>query len=300
MHRDFFPRFAPVQDIGLLKHALPYLRRFKDSLFVIKFGGEAIRTEEQLQSLAEDISFLYSVGIKVVVVHGGGAQITAMEEKLGVESRKVGGRRVTSKSSVEVLKMMLSGKLNADLVTRLRSVGVNAVGFSAFSGGTLTATRRPPTKVSGSNEVVDFGEVGDLAASDMTLIRTLLDREFLPVVAPLCADEDGTVLNVNADSVAARLACELKAEKLLLLSDTLGVLTDVNDPTTLISTITPDQVKRAIETGMIKGGMIPKVEQAVEALQKGVRQVHILSGVEPHMLLVEIFTESGCGTMITA
>lgn len=287
-----------MQDIGLLKHALPYLRRFKDSLFVIKFGGEAIRTADQLQALSEDISFLYSVGIKVVIVHGGGAQITEMEQRLGVESRKVAGRRVTSPESLEVLKMMLAGKLNADLVARLRGIGVNAVGFSAFSGNTLTAEKRAASKVTGSDEVVDFGEVGDITGADMSLIRTLIEKNYLPVVCPLSADRNGRILNVNADFVAARLACELKAEKLLLLSDTLGVLTDVNDPTTLISTITPDQIRKAIASGMIKGGMIPKVEDAIKALENGVKQVHILSGVEPHMLLVEVFTESGCGTMI--
>jgi acetylglutamate kinase len=146
---------------------------------------------------------------------------------------------------------------------------------------------------------VDFGEVGEITASDMGLVKSLLAQNFLPVIAPLCADAQGKVLNVNADFVASKLACELKAEKLLLLSDTLGVLTDVNDPTTLISTMTPDQVRKAIASGMIKGGMIPKVEDAVRALEAGVKQVHILSGLEPHMLLVEIFTESGCGTMIT-
>lgn len=288
-----------MQDIGLLKHALPYLRRFKDSLFVVKFGGEAIRTADQLQALSEDISFLYSVGIKVVIVHGGGAQITEMESRLGVDSRKVAGRRVTSPESLDVLKMMLAGKLNTDLVASLRGIGVNAVGFSAFSGSTLTATKRPAGKVTGSDEVVDFGEVGNITGSDMTLIRTLLEKNFLPVVCPLSADYEGRVLNVNADAVASKLAQELKAEKLLLLSDTLGVMTDVNDPTTLISQMTPEQVRKAIASGMIKGGMIPKVEDAVKALESGVKQVHILSGVEPHMLLVEVFTESGCGTMIS-
>jgi acetylglutamate kinase len=289
-----------VQDIGLLKHALPYLRRFKDSLFVVKFGGEAIRTPEQMQSLSEDISFLYSVGIKVVVVHGGGAQITEMEKRLGVDSRKVAGRRVTSPESLDVLKMMLAGKLNTDLVAALRRVGVNAVGVSSLSGGILKVEKRKPTKVTGSDEVTDFGEVGDIVGTDPSLLRSLLDKEFLPVVCPLSADEEGRVLNINADNAASSIAISLKAEKLLLLSDTLGVMTDVKDPTTLISQLTPEQARGAIAKGIITGGMIPKVEEALEAIKQGVKQVHILSGVESHMLLVEIFTESGCGTMMTS
>jgi len=287
-----------MQDITLLKQALPFLRKFKDSLFVIKFGGEAMRTQEQLDRLAEDISFLYSVGIRLLIVHGGGTQVTELEKAMGIESRKVAGRRVTDAGSLRALKMALSGELNADLVATLRAFGVNAVGMSAFSGGIIEAVRRPPTKVTGSDEVTDFGFVGDVAKVNTTLLSSLLAQEFLPVLSPLSADAEGQILNINADTVACRLASALKAEKLLLMTDQLGVMQDLNDRTTLISQLTASQARAAIQQGIIKGGMIPKVEEALDALAAGVKQVHILSAVEHHMLLVEVFTESGCGTML--
>lgn len=288
-----------MQDITLLKEALPYLRRFKGTLFVIKFGGEAMRSPESLEMLVEDLSFLWSVGIQVLLVHGGGNQVTEMEQRLGVQSRKVGGRRVTNKESLDVLKMVLAGQMNVDLVAALQGAGVNAVGISAASAGIVKAKRRAPTKVSGGGEeVVDFGEVGDVESVDPAALQTLLREGYLPVLSPLSADEEGNLLNVNADTVASRVASALKAEKLLLLSTTLGVMKDVNDPTTLISELNSAKAREAINRGIISGGMIPKVEEALQALQDGVKKVHVLSALEPHTLLVEVFTESGCGTML--
>jgi acetylglutamate kinase len=288
-----------MQDINLLKQALPYFRKFKGSLFVIKFGGEPLRSQETLDSLAEDISFLHSIGIRVVLVHGGGPQVTDVEKLIGAESRFVAGRRVTDEKSLEALKMVLAGKINIELVARLRKYGIPAVGLTGVSANIITATRRPPTKVTGSNEVVDFGLVGDIEKIETGTISQLLDQGLLPIVCPLSADREGNILNVNADVVASRLAASLKAEKLLLLTDKMGVMTNVDDPTTLISQLTADQGRDAIRQGIIKGGMIPKVEEALRSLQNGVQQVHILSAVEPHTLLVEIFTETGCGTMLT-
>ncbi len=287
-----------MQDISILKQAMPYLRKFKGSLFVIKFGGEAMRTREALELLAEDISFIHSVGISVVIVHGGGTQVTEMEKRLGVESRFVAGRRVTDPGSLGVLKMVLGGTLNLDLVSVLKHYGVRAVGISGASGGLLEAVKRPPTKVTGSNDVVDFGLVGDIVGVDPMVITSLLKDGFLPVVCPLAADADGQILNVNADVAAARIASGLKASKLLLMSDTLGVMKDVKDRTTLIGQLDTEQAKKAIAQGMISGGMIPKVEESLKALQSGVKQVHVLSAIEPHTLLLEIFTDTGCGTMI--
>lgn len=287
-----------MQDINLLKQALPYFRRFKGSLFVVKFGGEPLQSAELLDALAEDISFLHSIGIRVVVVHGGGPQITELEKKLGAESRFVGGRRVTDADSLEALKMALAGKINADLTASLKRYGVRAVGLSAISGDIFTTVRRPPKQVSGSEEVVDFGFVGDIASVNTDPIVTLLDNGYLPVICPLSADVHGQILNVNADVAATRLAWELKAEKLLLLTGTLGVMKDIDDPTTLISKMDAAQAHEAIRQGIISGGMIPKVEESLLAIENGVKQVHILSAVEPHMLLVEIFTETGCGTML--
>lgn len=288
-----------MQDISLLKEALPYLRRFKGARFVIKFGGEAIRSQEALDLLVEDISFLYNVGIQVVLVHGGGVQVSDVEKKLGVESRKVGGRRVTSPESLEVLKMVLAGKLNIDIVAALQSAGVKAMGLAGVSAGIISARRRPPVKVSGSGgEVVDFGEVGDIEAVNTDPIVMLLENGYLPVISPLSADTDGAIYNINADSVAAALASGLKADKLMLMTSTLGVMTDLSDATTLVSQLTTKQARQAIKQEIISGGMIPKVEESLKALDAGVRQVHILSGMEEHQLLLEVFTESGCGTML--
>jgi acetylglutamate kinase len=288
-----------LQDISVLKEALPYLRRFKGARFVIKFGGEAIRSQEALDLLVEDISFLYNVGIQVVLVHGGGVQVSDIEKKLGVESRKVGGRRVTSSESLEVLKMVLAGKLNIDIVAALQSAGVKAMGLAGVSAGIISARRRPPVKVSGSGgEVVDFGEVGDIEAVNTDPIVMLLENGYLPVISPLSADTDGAIYNINADSVAAALASGLKADKLMLMTSTLGVMTDLSDATTLVSQLTTKQARQAIKQEIISGGMIPKVEESLKALDAGVRQVHILSGMEEHQLLLEVFTESGCGTML--
>lgn len=290
--------FFPMNDISILKQALPYIRRFKGALFVVKFGGEAMRTREQLDRLAEDIAFLHQIGIPLVVVHGGGAQVTEMEKKLGVSSRFVAGRRVTDAGSLEVLKMILSGTLNLDLVAALRGVGVKAVGLSGVSAGLLESRRKPPTKVTGSDEVVDFGHVGEVVKVDTSVLEPLLKDGFLPVISPLSADAEGNILNVNADTAATRIAAALKAEKLLLMSDKSGVLANLDDPTTLISQLDSDKARQAIAQGIIKGGMIPKVEESLAALDAGVRSVHVLSALEPHALLIEIFTESGCGTML--
>lgn len=288
-----------LEDISILKQALPYLRKFKGALFVIKFGGEPLRNGEALNLLAEDISFLHNVGIGVVIVHGGGSQVTEMEKKLGIQSRFVGGRRVTDAGSLNVLKMVLGGSVNLELVSCLKSFGVNAVGLSGVSANLFEAVKRQPGKVSGGGEeIVDFGLVGDIVKVDPGVVSLLIREGYLPVVCPLGADKDGQILNINADVAAARLAAGLKAEKLLLMSDTLGVMKDIKDRTTLIGQLDTKQARAAIAQGIINGGMIPKVEESLYALESGVKQVHILSALEPHTLLLEIFTEAGCGTMI--
>ncbi len=288
-----------MQDISLLKEALPFLRRFKGAKFVIKFGGEAMRSREALQQLAQDISFLYSVGIQVVIVHGGGAQVTELEQKLGVDSKKVAGRRITSEESLESLKMVLAGKMNVDLVAALQGAGVRAMGFSAMSAGLIVAEKREPMKVTGGgDEAIDFGQVGNVKSVNTQILNDILNAGVLPVISPLSADASGNILNINADTIASSIASDLKADKFLLMIDKLGVMTDMNDPTSLISELDFKQAREAISQGIISGGMIPKVEEALKSLENGVGQVHILSAVEPHQLLLEIFTESGCGTML--
>lgn len=289
-----------MQDVTLLRDSLPYLRRFRGTIFVVKFGGEAMRDRATLERLAEDLALLHFVGVKVVVVHGGGAQVTELEKKLGIASRFVGGRRVTDEASLGALKQVLAGQMNVDIVAALRGQGAKALGFCGVSANLIQATKREPRKVSGGgDEIVDFGHVGDIQAIDPAAIHMALREDLIPVVAPLGADAEGNALNINADTVAARLAVELKASKLLLMTAQLGVLEELNDPTTLISQLDIKEAREGIDEGWIHGGMIPKIEEALKAVEAGVPQAHIISALEPHQLLLEIFTESGCGTMLT-
>jgi acetylglutamate kinase len=288
-----------LQDITVLKQALPYIQRFKGTTFVVKFGGETMVDPDVLDRLIGDVTLLHLVGVRMVLVHGGGKQITEMADLLGVPSRFVGGRRVTDKGLLDALKMVLAGKMSIEILSALKRHGVKAMGVSGVAAGVIEARRRPPSKVSGSgDEVVDFGEVGDIERIDTKLLRLLLDEGYLPVLSPLGADAVGNVLNINADTVAARVAAELNAEKLVLMTATPGVMLDINDSTSLISRLTASQAREAIEKKIVDGGMIPKVEEAVYAIERGCGQVHILSALEAHQLLLEVFTESGCGTMI--
>ncbi|MCB9507872.1 MAG: acetylglutamate kinase [Myxococcales bacterium] len=290
-----------MEDINVLKQALPYIRRFKGATFVIKLGGEAMSTREALERVIDDVSLLYLVGIRVVLVHGGGVHVTRVAEQLGVETRFVGGRRITDEQTLDVLKMVIAGKISVEILSTLKKKAIPAMGVSGVAAGVIEARRRPPTKVTGSDDqVIDFGEVGDIERIDTHLISLLLDNGYVPVLSPLGADADGNVLNINADTVACRLAASLQAEKLLLMTGTLGVMGDMSDPTTLISRLTAEEARQAIADGIIRGGMIPKIEEALRAIDRGAGQVHILSAVEPHQILLEVFTPSGCGTMLVA
>lgn len=288
-----------MEDIAVLKQSLPYIQRFKGTTFVIKFGGESMRDKETLERLIEDITLLYMVGIRVVIVHGGGKAVTDMAALLGIESSFVGGRRITDDRVMDVLKMVLAGKISIEILSLLKKKGVKAMGVSGVAAGVIEARKRPPTKVAGGgDEPIDFGQVGNIERINTDLIRLLLDQGYVPVLSPLGADSEGNVLNINADTVASRLAAELGAEKLLMMTATPGVMADLNDPTSLISRLTADEARDAIQNKVIQGGMIPKVEEALRALDRGASQVHILSAVEPHQILLEVFTKSGSGTML--
>lgn len=289
-----------MQDVTLLRQALPYMREFRNRVFVVKFGGEAMADPSNLAGLAEDVALLHFVGIRVVLVHGGGAQVTELAKTLGIETRFVGGRRITDEATIGVLKMILAGKMNVDIVSALKRHGVRGIGFSGVAANIIDARKRPPAVVSGGGpDPVDFGFVGDIRAVDATPLHMMMDSGLVPVLAPLSADPDGNVLNINADVVAARVAAELRAAKLILMTSTPGVMGDLRDATTLISELKTDQAISLIRQGIITGGMIPKVEESIKAIDAGVEKVHIISAVEPHQLLLEIFTEAGCGTMIT-
>ncbi len=293
-----------MKDILLLKQALPYLRRHKGQIFVVKLGGELAATPEALTSLAEDLSLLTHVGIRVVIVHGGGPQASELSRRLGMEPNMVEGRRVTDADTLDVAKMVFAGKINVDILSALRVQGVRAVGLSGVDADILHARRRLPTEVTdestGEKRMVDFGFVGDVTAVDSRVLQLLVDNGYVPVLSSLCSDEDGNILNINADTVASVLARDLKAAKLISLTSVPGILRDKDDPDSLVPVLTVRGVDAAVESGVITAGMKPKVKALVDAVQGGVNRGHILSGLDDGALLLELFTLEGCGTLIVA
>jgi acetylglutamate kinase len=291
-----------VKDITLLKQALPYIRHHKKSTMVVKLGGEVAASPAALKSLAEDLSLLTHVGIRIVVVHGGGPQATEMQKRLGLEPVMVGGRRVTDEATLDVAKMVFAGKINTDILSALRGQGVRAVGLSGVDGDILHAKKRPPTEVvdpqSGEVQVVDYGLVGDVTAVDTHLVGLLLENKYVPVISSLASDGAGNILNVNADTVAAVIAKDMKASKLIILTGVAGLLRDRADPSSLVSRITTDDARAAMKDGSVAGGMLPKLKALVEAVEGGVERGHVLSGFEPGAILLELFTSEGCGTLI--
>lgn len=287
-----------VRPVAALRLALPYLRLFRDRLFVIKCGGDALENRASLESLVEQIALLHHLGIRIVLVHGGGPQATALGERLGVESTFVDGRRVTSAETLETMVMALNGTARTSILSAARAVGLSAVGVSGIDAGIVTARQRPP--VSTSAGTTDYGHVGDIVSVDPAPLQAILDAGSVPVLSPLCADSDGNVLNINADDVAARLAVELGAVKLVLVTSPRGILTDIDDPMSLISQVSVAQLDTLTQAGTIKSGMLPKTKAAKSALAGGVERVHILSYQFPDSLLTEVFTNEGCGTMVVA
>lgn len=292
----------PRENLKALRTAIPYIRAYKGRIFVIKLGGRLCEPGKVLDDLVDQAALLYQVGIRIVVVHGGADQATALCRRLGIEPRVVAGRRVTDEQTLEVVKMTFAGAVNTNLVAAFRRAHVPAVGLSGIDGGLLTAHRRPVQSVAdpstGQTRVVDFGLVGDIDGVDPAPLRHLLDGGFVPVVCSLAADASGQVLNVNADTVAAAIAVELRAAKYFLLTSVDGVLRDVNDPTTLQSYIDLEQLEGLVASGAIGGGMLPKLAACTAALRGGVPRVHIINGLTPDTLLGEVFTNEGCGTLI--
>ena len=287
--------------IAGLKGALRYVRAYRDQVFVVKLGGEVLADTRALDGIAGQVSLLSSLGIRIVVVHGGGPQATALSRRLGEEPRIVAGRRVTDDSALEVAKMVYAGQLNVDLLAALRAHEAQAVGLSGVDADLITAHRRPPVQVvddAGKTVTVDFGHVGDLERVDPRVLHTLLESRFVPVVASLAGDGDGHVFNVNADTVAESLAVALHAQKLIFLTGTPGVLRNREDPASLIAFADPDDLAGLLASGVIAGGMRPKVESCIRAATGGVERTHIIDGRVADALLLEVFTGAGCGTMI--
>lgn len=284
-----------------LKGALRYVRAYRDQTFVVKLGGDTMSDPDVLAEIATQLSLLSSLGIRLVVVHGGGPQASALTRRLGGDPQLVAGRRVTDDAALEVVKYVCAGQLNIDLVAALRAHEVQAVGMSGVDADLITAHRRPPVTVvddAGESRVVDYGHVGDIDRVDPRVLTTLVDARFVPVIASLAGDDDGNIYNVNADTVAESLAIALRAQKLIFLTGVPGVLRDRNDPSSLVTFADPDDLASLMANGALAGGMRPKVEACIRAATGGVERTHIIDGRTPDALLLEVFTGAGCGTMI--
>ncbi len=286
--------------IHALRSAAPYIRMYKGKTFVIKAGGGVFGDPALTHSLIEQISILHYMGVRVVMVHGGGPQVTEVAEAMGVKSQMVQGRRVTDEKSIEVTAMVLNGLINTRILAICRELDVRAVGISGVDAGLVQAHKRQPVKLEGSSELVDYGLVGDIDRIDTTAIRTLLDDGYLPVISPLSADEHGTLLNINADTVAAAIGAALSAEKLILCTGAPGILERLDDPGSLISYTDLEGLQRLRDSGSISDGMLPKARAIENAIRGGVRRVHVVSYSSPEGILGEVFTNEGTGTLIVA
>jgi acetylglutamate kinase len=284
--------------IRALKSAAPYIRMYKGKTFVVKAGGGVFGDTEATRVLIEQIAILHYFGVHVVMVHGGGPQLTELSEALGVPTRIVEGRRVTDQKSIDVTAMVLNGLINTRVLAMCRDLNIDAVGISGVDAGLVRAHRRGPVKIGSTQETVDYGFVGDIDRVDATVIRKLLDNGLMPVVSPLSADESGVLLNINADTVAAAIGAELGAEKLILCTGAPGILERLEDPGSLISYTDLRGLKRLREEGRLTEGMLPKAKAIEEAIRGGVRRVHVVSYKSPEGILGEVFTNEGTGTLV--
>ena len=283
--------------VSALKHAAPYIRLFKNKVFVLKAGGEIFADPAQTSALMEQVGLLHQVGIRVVMIHGGGTQSTELATALGLDTTFVDGRRVTDGPSLDVATMVLNGQINTRVLAACRDLQIPAVGISGVDAGLIRAHRRPPVQRDGDDSV-DYGFVGDIDSVEADILVKQLDNGLMPVVSPLSCDESGTILNINADTVAAAIAAELDAEKLILLTGAPGVLEDINDPQSLISHIDRAALDKLRDDGKLADGMLPKAAAIDAALANGVSRVHVISFKVPDSLLLEVFTNEGTGTLV--
>lgn len=289
-------RTDPSVTVSALKSAAPYIRMFKGKVFVIKASGGVFGDAASTRALMEQVAILHQVGIRVVVVHGGGPQLTEIQQTLGIEPRMVAGRRVTDGKSMEVTSMVLNGLVNTQILGICRELEIGAVGVSGVAAGLIRAHKRPPVKVEG--ETVDYGFVGDIDLVDAKVLQQLLDDGLMPVVSPVSADDSGTLLNINADTVAAAIGAALKAEKLVLCTGAPGILESLEDPRSLVSYTDLAGLKKLKDNGSLKDGMLPKAKAIEDAIRGGVRRVHVISYKTPDSVLEEVFTNEGTGTLI--
>lgn len=283
--------------VSALKHAAPYIRMFKHKVFVLKAGGKIFADNRLTLALMEQIGLLYQVGIRVVLVHGGGPQSTQLASALGLKTNFIDGRRVTDEDALDVSIMVLNGQINTRILAVCRELDIPAVGISGVDAGLIRAHRRPPVKLEGGDSV-DYGYVGDIESVDASVLRKQLDNGLMPVVSPLSCDSSGTLLNINADTVAAAIAVELNAEKLILATSAPGILEDRDDPQSLISYLDRSGLKKLRDAGKLTDGMLPKADAIDTAIANGVNRVHIISYKLPDSLLLEVFTNEGTGTLV--
>ena len=277
--------------VRVLSEALPYIQQFTNRTIVVKYGGAAMKDSTLKDKVIRDIVFLSCVGLRPVVVHGGGPEINSWLDKLGIEPQFKNGLRVTDAATMDVVEMVLVGRVNKEIVSLISQAGGSAVGICGKDGNIIKAR---------SQGQQDIGFVGEVNSVDIKLVETLVNSGYIPVISSVAADESGQAYNINADTVAGELAAALGAEKLILLTDTAGILRDYKDPSTLIPKLDIQEARNLITTGVVAGGMIPKVTCCVRSLAQGVRAAHIIDGRIPHALLLEIFTDEGIGSMIVA
>ena len=282
--------FTNNQRAQVLTEALPYIRSYNGKIVVVKYGGNAMVSEQLRQQVMEDMVLLWLVGVKVVLVHGGGPEITDMMNRLGKKPKFIDGLRVTDQETVDIAQMVLAGKVNKTLVKLLEVKGGKAMGISGMDGGLIEARMRNP----------DLGFVGSSTGVNIEPVMDLLEKGYIPVISTLGCDSEGNTYNINGDTAAACIAGALHAERLIMMTDIAGVLKDRNDPTTLIREMTISEAVKLFEENVIAGGMIPKVECCIDAIHRGVERVIIMDGRVPHSILMEILTDEGAGTMVTA
>jgi acetylglutamate kinase len=281
--------FAPEHRARALVEALPYIKEFRGAVVLVKFGGNSLTGEGMARTLAEDVVLLKSVGMRPIVVHGGGPQIGDLLTRLGKQSEFRDGLRITDAETLDVARMVLVGKVGRDIVGSINVHGADAIGLSGEDGGLIRASPRHP----------DLGFVGDIDSVNPGIIERLLAEDMIPVVSSIGADGSGQAYNINADTVAAAVAGALEAEKVVYLTDVPGLMTDVDDPDSLVAAISTSDLEAMIADGTVTGGMIPKAQACIAAVTAGARSAHMLDGRVPHVLLLELFTDSGIGTMVT-
>ena len=281
-----------IEKAGVLIEALPYIQRLANKTVVIKYGGAAMLSEELASKIMQDITLLKFVGVNPILVHGGGNEINGVLEKLDIKPDFHNGLRITDDATMDVVQMVLTGRINKDIVAKFGVAGAKAIGLCGKDANLITAEKKR------ADDGTDLGHVGRITSINTSLLDLLVKDEYIPVIAPIGVGKDGESYNINADTVAGEIAAALSAEKLMFLTDIDGIRKDPEDPDTLISIITVDEIYDYIKSGVISGGMLPKVDGCIKAINKGVKRTHILNGTIPHPILLEIFTDRGIGTMV--